>query len=1422
MQSELTELEEKLSLGNQLLAYDIDLKSADSPEDIGEKAKNIENLEQFMVSLIDKLKACDSSNMTEEQRIDMERKLDEAMSLINKLHALRESISSHLKSLADWKTAEGELEDEIRVIMDNIEGLRDSYSQPQPYPTAINDVNILQRLQDQIMKLLQKTIDKEQTLSQNLPNYHPAINAIKQQIEKATEDVKKLLPSLIEDVSTEKQLVDIQNDLINQLNGLNDRAIVIRNEPHDETQIPRLEELKNELEEVGDMLKELKEKENKPMKLVLHSDDLKITSVVDQYEKVNRLLNETKEQLANQVASTELQSTVSNEAQELHYIVDEAYKVENDVNATASDLRKAIDDLKNGRSHLTALKNAYDQLENVPDMNLFYENVFDEISTLNEQYDNVERNLEDRLDMLNEFDVIADSVNKRLMDLEDNVHKLEVPSASCELSVADKGLSDVNELQESLKKLHELKEQLTPLLKPASTVENFDNRLADVSKNFQQWHDESVKKKQELEAENNLLSLINDFEQTLVNAENDFEKLEGTMNALKSFKDMILPIVVEKSDRIRDLILPVKTENIKQLYHNVDMLNDRFNDLSTRVNDKLNDAERQENLFDDIQRELNNMEQKTDDFIKKYTTSQDLLIAMEDVDQLYSLQDQIPSLSAMENITEDGLKDNLIKKADTMKNKIENLLVPLKKDIQKEQELMRDLHETLSTLTAIGDDVIAVDPNTESLQQLESIHQLAENLRQLKGKIEKLEEKLQSSEGMVKHALVTDDLFGRVVQLQDALDDKKEKLTERAKLCAITPEINLINESVQNYINEMEQIPMQTIEEQNVALSELEGKKYELENLLKNIPQGDEGSELREKCNWLLGQLNDVLKRLADAVGEKFTALGAFNVIKDEVEAQISSLQSVPASISGEYTVFELDNQLHDINVETEKLQKLREKILHANVSELDREQYDERSVLLSKIDESLQHAQKNHEYFNKKRIQLLAHEKICADSKALYDELEKLVKDGEKLLSDSEALPISYGSTADALSTLTEKAINLRINEPEIEQSQKLIFKQLWELVDNAKDVQTQLIQRAYMWEQFVKERDSALEELNDIRGQIHEIDGRGMRRFDKMLDDLEALKVLYLRWSFLANLQSRLLSLSSQLHPLTCAQREGKAYAEEASELEKKFENLLDSMSAEFRVREEIVHSLLVISDELDDIRNVLDAQNITACSQKELQQHLEGIRAHLSTLDQDIAKYNDNRIFLSEETEISTRHNFERLEEIEGKLKRVEFTDTEEEYDIDAAAEVLAAIYPDDHPRDVLREQGIPFDDDSYDHNPSSATSDDDDKNKFKTPLDDEIMLEESEEDAVEAHPSHGVVALSPIPDDPGPGHVHYERQRSRWRRVLRTALPLQAMLVLLLGAACLVPHCDDESCCQLLNNFARSFDPSLEFLNGPPPF
>ncbi|XP_060567930.1 nesprin-1-like isoform X3 [Ruditapes philippinarum] len=54
-----------------------------------------------------------------------------------------------------------------------------------------------------------------------------------------------------------------------------------------------------------------------------------------------------------------------------------------------------------------------------------------------------------------------------------------------------------------------------------------------------------------------------------------------------------------------------------------------------------------------------------------------------------------------------------------------------------------------------------------------------------------------------------------------------------------------------------------------------------------------------------------------------------------------------------------------------------------------------------------------------------------------------------------------------------------------------------------------------------------------------------------------------------------------------------------------------------------------------------------------------------------------------------------------------------------------------------------------------------------------------------------------------------------------RVLRTALPLQLLLLLLLAIACLVPVTEEDYSCILANNFRRSLDPMLQYTDGPPP-
>lgn len=216
-------------------------------------------------------------------------------------------------------------------------------------------------------------------------------------------------------------------------------------------------------------------------------------------------------------------------------------------------------------------------------------------------------------------------------------------------------------------------------------------------------------------------------------------------------------------------------------------------------------------------------------------------------------------------------------------------MIALEKEVSEEVELASDLHDLLSKLNAYSDKVSAID--TYDTNQLEDIFELTETLRQLKPTISNVEKRLETvSSDMIKHVPTSENLSAYLDELQNLVNTKNAELNDHIKIQELSPEFDCMKEAIENQANKLENQSIYSIDELNVILLDLETKKHQLEDIIEKIPEGDEALALREQSSLQLGFLNDLLKCLAAKVGNKLAALTRFNAAKDEIDAQLCSI----------------------------------------------------------------------------------------------------------------------------------------------------------------------------------------------------------------------------------------------------------------------------------------------------------------------------------------------------------------------------------------------------------------------------------------------------------------------------------------------------------------------------------------------------
>lgn len=135
-----------------------------------------------------------------------------------------------------------------------------------------------------------------------------------------------------------------------------------------------------------------------------------------------------------------------------------------------------------------------------------------------------------------------------------------------------------------------------------------------------------------------------------------------------------------------------------------------------------------------------------------------------------------------------------------------------------------------------------------------------------------------------------------------------------------------------------------------------------------------------------------------------------------------------------------------------------------------------------------------------------MAAEKTRDECNHLCEEMMGLLDEGRRVQTDADTMPSMYTTVSEAMVELLNKARQLLSDNINKEDEP---YKRLDALVHESEIVQNDLSRRADLWREFVDERDAATEQLEEKRRPLEEIEGKQLRSYEQVSDDLECLKV-------------------------------------------------------------------------------------------------------------------------------------------------------------------------------------------------------------------------------------------------------------------------------------------------------------------------
>ncbi|PIC51505.1 hypothetical protein B9Z55_001996 [Caenorhabditis nigoni] len=696
--------------------------------------------------------------------------------------------------------------------------------------------------------------------------------------------------------------------------------------------------------------------------------------------------------------------------------------------------------------------------------------------------------------------------------------------------------------------------------KAEQLVSNLEAFVKDVETQVSEKQDELDKLNNANDAIKRLGDALDDAEKTAV---------PSNVTALNEFKDRIAPHIATLVEAVQQV--PVSVEP------SAAALRDRaakfVSDLEKNIEKTGDDEKRAEQLKSDVGNAVNNV----DDVVSKYhNQTQPLDVAKEDANKLKTAVEQLTKLAE----SSDKIDPQVAKDIKDSKTKAKELLQALEKAIPQEDVIRREQAEIHDRLNNLEKELTKVD-EFKPEDALPVVDQLASDTTTLKAVTDSNNEKAAAPSSLISHDDLVVGLPEKVFQLQHAIDDKKQALNKAAAVNEIAPKLQLVSQQLQSVPQD---IPA-SLDEQKQLLEDVENQKHNLENLLANLPENDPAAdELRQKSQWDLSRLEDLLKQLGSAVGDKLAALAAFNAARKNAEDALLDITREDGSDDSKSP----DELIDDLTKKEETVAKLRETVAGVKPDELDEKERAEYKDLLARLANAA-------DVFKNKRAELEQALKAKAEEKSLHDAVDRivsrlvpLVRDAEELRHNAEAVPTQYAPKAEELKKEVEAAKTIIVNAP----TSDAHVQQLQQAVANAETLIPDLEERARLWEEFLVARNDIDALIEKLQQPLDAVVAKPKRSAEEATQDVANLRQSAQQLADLDNKIANLQRISELLDPLESAYADVRFLDVDAEQTRHQYDTVLSDVDAELEDETLLKQSADQVTKEIDDISKMIDS--------------------------------------------------------------------------------------------------------------------------------------------------------------------------------------------------------------------------------------